>query len=132
MKTVYQANRDLSSSFGGIPFAPETTYYIGLSNNATVSELNFTEPTGGGYTRVALPNNADSFNAPSNKSVSTKISIEFPTSTDTWGTVYAIGIYDSALSNGKLLYYEELSIPREVPAGVTLKFAAGAITITEV
>lgn len=131
MKTVFQANRDLSRDFSGVSYNPETTYYIGLSNNATVNELNFTEPTGGSYARVSLPNNTDSFNTPANKSVSTKIPVEFPTSTATWGTVYAIGIYND-LTAGQLLYFEALSTPRTVAAGVTLHFSAGAIEITEV
>lgn len=130
MKTVYQANKDLQSAFGRTTYTPPATYYIALSTSNTITEAGFTEPTGNGYTRVAVTNSTDSFTTATNKSISTKIDISFSISTGEWGKVYAVGIYDAA-SSGNLLYYQALTISRDVPIGTTLKFASGAITFTE-
>lgn len=130
MKTVYQANKDLENAFGRTTYTPPATYYIALSTSSTITEAGFTEPVGNGYARAAITNSTDSFTAASNKSITTKIDISFSISTGEWGKVYAVGIYDAA-SSGNLLYYQALTISRDVPIGTTLKFASGAITLTE-
>lgn len=130
MKTIFQANKDLGFSFGGTTYSPPATYYIALSTSDTITEEGFTEPVGNGYARVAVTNSTDSFTTASNKSISTKIGISFNISTGTWGTVYAVGIYDAA-SLGNLLYYQALAVSRDVPADTTLRFESGAITFTE-
>lgn len=130
MKTIYQANLDLSRLFGNTNYAVPATYYIGLSTNATINEANFTEPIGNNYARVSLANNTSNFTTASNKSIATNTAITFNTSSGDWGTAYAVGIFDS-LSGGNLLFYQELTANRSVPNGTTLKFAAGALTFTE-
>lgn len=131
MKTIYQANRDLSSAFGKASNTYPATLYVGLSNNATVTEVGITEPVAMSYARVAVTNETSSFTTATNKSISNANPITFAASTGDWGTVYAVLIYD-ALSGGNLLYYEALSVSRAVPSGTTLRFSAESITITEV
>lgn len=131
MKTIYQANKDLSNSFGRAGTVIPATLYIGLSISSTITQVGFTEPVGNGYARVALSNASGSFTTAANKSISTAVPVTFAPSSASWGTVHAIGIYD-ALTGGNLLYFEALTTPRAVDAETTLKFASGAITITEI
>ncbi len=43
--------------FGRIPFTPPPLYYAGVSSTAINEDsTGATEPSGGGYTRIAIPN----------------------------------------------------------------------------
>lgn len=70
------------------------TYYVGLSTTTpTNTGTNFTEPSGGGYARALSYKGKDYWNAPSNGTISNKLSIVFPRVTETWGTVTHFGIF---------------------------------------
>ena len=53
--------------------------------------------------------------------------ITFPTPSATWGTVTAVGIYDSA-SGGSLLIYSTLTASKVINSGDAVTFPAGALT----
>lgn len=128
MKTVYQANKDIGYSFGRRNNTIPSTYYIGLSVSPDISETGFTEPTGGGYARVALANSTANFSSPVNGRVSVTEDVTFPMTTSALGIVYAVGIFDSA-SGGHLLYYDRVNTSKYIADGVVLTLKAGAVVI---
>jgi hypothetical protein len=67
------------------------TGYVGLSTTTPTDDStgNITEPTGGGYARVALPLSASGFGAPSGRAIETVVASTFPAPTGDWGTVLA-------------------------------------------
>lgn len=80
----------------------------------------FTEVSGGGYARVATAGadwNAAAGTAPSSNS--NVNAITFPTSSGSWGTVIAWGIYDAA-SSGNLQFWDFLGNDPWVPFSCTL------------
>lgn len=86
--TTYQANRLNDYLFGSTSFTPNGTYYIGLSTTAiNAAGTGVTEPTGGGYQRVAVTNNKTNFTDSTGGIVQNKVQFEFPESTTAWGTI---------------------------------------------
>ena len=79
--------------------------------------------SGGGYARQTGAFTVSSGTA-SNSSA-----IEYSTATANYGTVVAMGIYDSATS-GNLLAYGTLTTSKVVSTGDVLRFNASAIDIT--
>ena len=104
--TTYQANRLNNYLFGATSFTPNGTYYIGLSTTAiNAAGTGVTEPTGGGYKRVAVTNNKTNFTDSTGGIVQNKVQFEFPESTTAWGTITHVFIADS-LTGGNILYYD--------------------------
>jgi hypothetical protein len=83
------------------------TAYVGLFTAVgTDAGTGFTEPSGGGYARVATAAadwNTATGSAPS--SISNANPINFPTATANWGTIIGFGLYDAA-SAGNLLAWD--------------------------
>lgn len=127
--TTYQANRLNNYLFGATSFTPNGTYYIGLSTTAiNASGTGVTEPTGGGYKRVAVTNNKTSFTDSTGGIVQNKVQFEFPESTTAWGTITHVFIADS-LTGGNILYYDALTTPRTVQTATILLFAINSMKI---
>ena len=129
--TTYQANRLNNYLFGATSFTPNGTYYIGLSTTAiNVAGTGVTEPTGGGYKRVAVTNNKTNFTDSTGGIVQNKAQIEFPESTTAWGTITHVFISDSATTgSGNVLYYDALTTPRTVQTATILLFAINSMKI---
>ena len=127
--TTYQANRLNNYLFGATSFAPNGTYYIGLSTTAiNAAGTGVTEPTGGGYKRVAVTNNKTNFTDSTGGIVQNKVQFEFPESTTAWGTITHVFIADS-LTGGNILYYDALTTPRTVQTATILLFAINSMKI---
>ena len=123
--TTYQANRLNNYLFGATSFTPNGTYYIGLSTTAiNAAGTGVTEPTGGGYKRVAETNFTDSTGG----IVQNKVQFEFPESTTAWGTITHVFISDG-LTGGNILYYDALTTPRTVQTATILLFAINSMKI---
>ena len=103
-----------------------TKYYLGLSKSTpTVSGTGVTEPSGGGYSRVAI----DAFTAPNVGVVSNKSILTFAESTAEWGRVTHYVIYD-AQTGGNLLMYSALTNPKTIEADTIATFRAGEIEMS--
>jgi len=103
-----------------------TQYYIGLSTTApTVTGMNVNEPSGAGYSRVALA----SLGKPSGGVVTNTLSIDFPESTASWGTVTYFVIYD-ALTGGNLLQYGQLSTPRSIEPATIMSIPTNYLNLS--
>ena len=127
--TTYQANRLNNYLFGATSFTPNGTYYIGLSTTAiNAAGTGVTEPTGGGYKRVAVTNNKTNFTDSTGGIVQNKVQFEFPESTTVWGTITHVFIADS-LTGGNILYYDALTTPRTVQTDTILLFAINSMKI---
>ena len=127
--TTYQANRLNDYLFGSTSFTPNGTYYIGLSTTAiNAAGTGVTEPTGGGYQRVAVTNNKTNFTDSTGGIVQNKVQFECPESTTAWGTITHVFIADS-LTGGNILYYDALTTPRTVQTATILLFAINSMKI---
>lgn len=127
--TTYQANRLNNYLFGATSFTPNGTYYIGLSTTAiNAAGTGVTEPTGGGYQRVAVTNNKTNFTDSTGGIVQNKVQFEFPENTTAWGTITHVFIADS-LTGGNILYYDALTTPRMVQTATILLFAINSMKI---
>lgn len=127
--TTYQANRLNNYLFGATSFTPNGTYYIGLSTTAiNAAGTGVTEPTGGGYKRVAVRNNKTNFTDSTGGIVQNKVQFEFPESTTAWGTITHVFISDG-LTGGNILYYDALTTPRTVQTATILLFAINSMKI---
>lgn len=104
------------------------TIYVGLSSTAPADDgTGVTEPSGGGYARVATA--STDWNSASGGQITNANDITFPQATADWGTMSYIVLYDAA-SAGNLLAYAALTTAKTVQNGDTAQFAAGDITIT--
>lgn len=129
--TTYQANRLNNYLFGSTSFTPNGTYYIGLSTTAiNANGTGVTEPTGGGYKRVAVTNNKTNFTDSTGGIVQNKAQFEFPESTTAWGTITHVFISDGPTTGGgNVLYYDALTTPRTVQTATILLFAINSMKI---
>lgn len=127
------ANYLLDLAFSRATNSFPATFYYGLSTTLpTNTGGNVTEPSGGGYARVAVTNNATNFPVASGRSKSNGTAITFPAATADWASGASIGyfvIYD-ATSAGNFVGWGELTTPVVVLNGTQPSFAVGALTIT--
>jgi len=101
------------------------TWYVALSTTTPDETGNVTEPDDPGvYARQALGATTLTGN-----SVSNDAEITFPTAETNWGTVTHFALYD-ADEDGNLLGSGALTASKTVTIGDSVKFAAGALTIT--
>lgn len=131
MNTTYFLNLVAGNVFGTktTPAIP-STYYIGLSSTTpTTSGTNVTEPSGGGYARVAF-NSAMS--KPTNGVITNSAAITFAESTADWFTsaspaTYYV-IYDAA-TGGNLLMYNALTHSRIIEINTIATIQAGSLVL---
>lgn len=129
MITYYQSNRVLDWLFGQVSWNPQTTYYIGLSTTSiNASGSGATEPTGGAYARLAIPNNKSTWTTASSGILTNILQFEYPESTTPWGTITNVFMSDSP-TGGNILYWDALTTSRIVQAQTVLIFAPESIRI---
>lgn len=104
------------------------TLYVGLSTTAPNPDgTNFTEPSGNGYERVAVPNTTTWWYDATEANPSVKanaLPILFNEATGPWGTVTHWGIFD-AETDGNLLDWAPLTTPVSIDAGQQPQFREG-------
>lgn len=127
MVTTYYLNLVAGNLLGskttpGIP----STYWVGLSTSApTAAGAGVTEPTSGGYARVAAPG----FSAPNGGVVKNSQEIPFPEATGSWGSLTHVVVYDAG-TGGNLLMYCALPAAKTVNSGDQARFAANSLQFT--
>jgi hypothetical protein len=128
--TNYLENKLLDHVFGGGNYTRPATLYIGLSTSDP-GETGSTagEPSGNGYARVAVVNNATNFPAASGGAKTNGTPIEFPEATGAWGTVTHFFIADNS-TGGNVLGYGALNVPKSPTAGDIVYFKANDLDIT--
>jgi len=129
----YASNKWLDYFFGATAAAPLplATIYMGLSTTSiSPNGTGATEPAGGAYARIAIPNDkANGWNSSVSGALTNKDPITFVESSAAWGTITYVFIAD-ALTAGNILYYQALSSSRVVQDQTVVQFAAGGLTIS--
>lgn len=123
-----QANKMLDRNFGNVADTVPTTLYLGLSTTAINPDgTGTTEPSGGGYSRIAVPNNKSTWSNASNGILNNLIELSFTESTASWGTISHVFLADAI--GGNPIYFDALTTPRAVQSQTTLIFAINTIQI---
>lgn len=99
----YLYNKILEHLVGNRTLENVDAFYVALSFNVNGQAI--LEPSGNGYSRVAVANNSTNWSTNIDGVVNNLTDISFTESTDSWGieTIKSIAIYD-ALVDGNLLY----------------------------
>lgn len=99
-------------------------YYLALYTAAPGEAGGGTEVTGASYARQQV-----TFGDPSDGEMVNSAAIEFPTATEAWGTAVAWGLCD-ALTGGNLVWYGDITTPKELLAGDIYRVNANNLTLT--
>jgi hypothetical protein len=106
------------------------TVYLSLYTSNPDEDDSGTELSGNGYARQTVSFNAATSGAGS--ATGPTVAKEFTASGGSWGSVTHFGLHDSDTGGSdNLLYFGELTSPKTIADGDTLRFAADSITITE-
>jgi hypothetical protein len=122
--STYLANNLLNAVLRNVAYTLPATVYAGLYTVAPTAAGGGTEVSGNSYARVAA-----TFGAASAGSVTNSGTVTFPTSSGSWGTVVAVGLFD-ALTSGNLLFFGNLAASVSVGSGVAPKFSASTLTVS--
>ena len=99
-------------------------YWFGLFTVAPEETGCGTEVSGGAYARQQV-----TFGDPSSGTMKNSATIKVPTVTGSWGTAVAWGLFDAA-TGGDLVWYGEITTPKELLAGDIYRIATGNLTLT--
>ena len=124
-KTDYLEDAILNHVLRNTALTSPTTVYVGLTSTATTDAGGGTELTGNGYARQSM-----TFGAPSAGSCSNSAEVLFPEATGAWPAATHFFIAD-AVTAGNRLYHGALDASRTAALGDQIRFAIGALTVTE-
>jgi hypothetical protein len=124
-KAIYLDDNFINVALRNTPFTPPATIYVALYTVAPGVGGGGTEVSGGGYGRQTV-----TFVAPINGQSSNVADILFPIAIAPWGTVVAFALLDAS-SGGNMLYFGNLSTPRNVLASDQVRFAVGQMLVSE-
>jgi hypothetical protein len=124
-KSNYLEEALLNHVLRGVPFAPPTGIFVALFTTAPTETTPGVEVTGGAYARQPV-----TFGVPSGGTCSNMADVTFPIATTGWGTITSFGLYDQ-VSGGNLLYYANLTSPRDILVNDQVRFPAGQLLCTE-
>ncbi len=124
------ANDDLDLHFGATAYSVPGTLYLGLCTGVASDGTITGEPTGNNYSRATITNDTSSWEDAAARVKANKIDFEMPVPSATWGSLDTWFLSTSA-SGGVALIYGLLDEAKEPVAGVTPRFVAGALTITQ-
>ncbi len=113
--TTHVNNSVLDCFFGGRAIEPPPALYVGLSAAKASRGGAISEPRGGGYARVAVPNDLAHFPPAAFGAKANAGSIRFPDPTGDWGRIISVFLADSA-TGGRVLAIADLPEPRIVEA----------------
>lgn len=119
------ANTFLDSLLGSSTLLGGTVYIGLLLLEPAPDGSGVSEPSGGGYQRVAVTNDATHWPAAAARVKSHAANIVFPAATGDWGLIVAVGVFN-ALSGGALKLYDILNESRNVLNGDNFDFVAGS------
>ena len=100
------------------------SYYLALFTAAPGETGGGTEVTGGAYVRQPV-----TFGEPADGTMKNSAAIEFPTAAADWGTAVSWGLFDAA-DDGNLVWYGEITTPKELLAGDIYRINTGNLTLT--
>lgn len=124
----YLAAALLNQVFRGQPVSFPSTVYVALYTSNPTKDDTGQEVTGGGYARQIVVF-GDPVEEGGQMVIRNAADVVFPMADSDWGTITHVGIRDAA-TDGNLLYYGALSVPRTILSGDRVRFLAGAIELT--
>jgi hypothetical protein len=134
--TNYLESGLLNHVFRNSAYSAPATLYIGLTQSFVSGNIEagtVDEPSTGSYARQAYTSNGTNWIAPYASGSATAThntsAIEFPVATANIGDVSGVFIADDP-SAGNILFYGELSTPRNIREGDQFVFSSGALKIT--
>jgi hypothetical protein len=127
--TMYGANLTLDLLFGRTQSAPATLYVAVMYEEAgyLVEGSELDEPDGGGYARVAMPNDGIHWHETADGLASNGADVVFPTATEAWGQLRFWAICDAA-TDGNVITWGGMSA-RLILAGGNLRFPVDTLSI---
>jgi hypothetical protein len=103
-------------------------FFTDYMNNTVLNMV--IEPSGGGYSRIAVVNNAASFPAASAGTKSNGLALAFPPPTAAWGTIQSLFVADAA-TGGNVLAMADVATPKTINNGSTpATVAVGALFLS--
>src|SRR4051812_33952082 len=94
-------NNMLDNRFGGVASDVPATVYVGLSKTLpTNTGGNVTEPSGGAYGRVPVPNDLENWPAAISRMKVNGKTVMFPKATSSWGSCTHFVLYDDPNASG--------------------------------
>lgn len=124
-KSNYLELKVLDHFLGTASTSAPSNVYLSLHTANPDEDGSGTEVSGNGYSR-----NVVTFASATGGSAASNSVEEFTASGGAFGTVTHFGIWDDQ-NAGNLLYYGALTASKTIADGDTLRFASGAITISE-
>ncbi len=119
----------LDHVLGLTPYAPPPLLYLALYTTAPGDDgAGGVEPSGNGYSRIAVPNDPDHWPAAAGGVKTHAHPITWPTPSAGWGTIRAVGVLDHPTA-GTLLFHGAVD-PVAVTTGQVVQLKAGALTLT--
>lgn len=129
MISQFGAESILNHILGGVVWTPPATLYFGLWLN----ELDYAdngsvlgEVTADSYARAFVTNDQTSFPDAADRTKRNGVEISFPVAAEDWGLVKYIAVLD-AETDGNILFFDELALPKNVLAGDTFQFSPAAM-----
>ncbi len=134
-KTNYLEEKISKLLFGGTAYSVPAAYYCGLWTEALTETSEVAadasgEVSGASYARAPIQNDSTSWDG-SGGARSNAVEIAFPTAGGNWGVVTHLGICDGTGALSKVLYWAELTSPKTIQNGDTVRFAIGDLSIQE-
>jgi hypothetical protein len=127
----YLEAKILDDWFGKQGNTVPATLYLGVCTGITEAGVITGEPTGANYSRVSITNNSTNFPAASGGSKANGVAFTFPEASGSWGASLTKFFFsDSASGNTNTLAYGDLTVPKTIGVGDTLKFNIGDLTFT--
>ena len=100
-----------------------TAWYVALFTSNPDEDASGTEVSGGAYVRQSV-----AFTVSGN-TASNSAAIEFPTATDSYGTVTHIGVFDAS-SGGNLIAYAALTTSKAIDTGDVMRINSSDLDVT--
>ena len=127
-------NMTADALLGGGTITKPATVYVALLTSASSDTAIGTEVSAGGYSRVAVTNDATNF---ANASLGVKkntTAIVFPTASGTWGTITAWAIMTASSGSGDqaatLMFHGTFDTAKSVISGDTPQIPADELILT--
>lgn len=132
-KSNYLEEKMSQLMLGANAYSVPATVYIGLWTEALddASDGNSSgEVSGNAYERYEVTNNNTNWEGDTGNRTNAVDFIFETASGGVWGTITYFAILDAATS-GNILYWGQLTTPKDIGDGDTFKFVAGAISVNE-
>jgi hypothetical protein len=125
-------NKMLDHLFGGATYSQVATLWIGLSTADPLdTAAGLAEPSGSNYSRVAVVNSSNNFNAASGGVKRNVSTIAFPTASGSWGLVGWVTVWDNPTSTGlgAFVGVGSIATARNIISGDAPIIGVGSLTL---